>query len=124
MSRPRFDTRGKVIGFLNLDSVSTDFFTEMHAQRLQAFADQASIAIEHAQLYDEIHHYAEELEQRVEERTAQLNDAKNRIEAILNSSNDVIILCRTDGTITQVNPAFDNLFTAVQTTPYAVHLPS
>jgi C4-dicarboxylate-specific signal transduction histidine kinase len=42
-----------------------------------------------------------ELEQRVEERTAQLNQAKDRIEAIL--SNDVIILCRTDGTVDQVN---------------------
>jgi PAS domain S-box-containing protein len=52
----------------------------------------------------------EELEQRVIERTAELNHAKERIEAILNSSDDVMILCQTDGTIEQVNPAFDAIF--------------
>ena len=51
-----------------------------------------------------------ELEQRVIERTAQLNRAKDRTEAILNSSSDVIVLCRTDRTIDQVNPAFDTSF--------------
>lgn len=51
--------------------------------------------------------FNEELEQRVIERTAELNHAKERIEAILNSSNDVMILCQTNGTIEQVNPAFD-----------------
>jgi PAS domain S-box-containing protein len=103
-------SREKVIGFLNVDSGVSGFFTEDHAQRLQSFADQASFAIERAQLYEEIRRHAAELEQRVEERTAQLNHAKERIEAILNSSNDVMILCRTDSLIDQVNPAFDTTF--------------
>lgn len=101
---------GQVIGFLDLDSQTPGFFTLDHVQRLQAFADQASIAIEHAQLYEEIRHHADELEQRVMERTAQLDHAKDRMEAILNSSSDVIILCRLDGTIDQANPAFDRTF--------------
>lgn len=46
------------------------------------------------------------LEQRVIERTAELSHAKERVEAILNSNSDVTILCRTDGSISQVNPAF------------------
>ncbi len=95
-----------VIGFLNLDSATPGFFTEKHAERLRAFADLVSIAIEHAQLYERVQRHAEELEQRVIERTAQLNHSKERIEAILNSSTDVIILCRPDGRIEQVNPAF------------------
>jgi PAS domain S-box-containing protein len=103
-------SHGRVIGFLNLDSAVPGFFTEAHAQRLQVFADQASIAIEHAQLYEEIRRYAGELERRVEERTAQLHHTKDRIETILNSSSDVIILCRTDGLIDQVNPAFEKTF--------------
>jgi len=103
-------SRGQVIGFLNVDSGIPGFFTETHAQRLQAFADQASIAIEHAQLYDEIRRHADDLERHVAERTAELNHAKERIEAILNSSSDVIILCRADGRIEQVNPAFDATF--------------
>jgi PAS domain S-box-containing protein len=101
---------GQVIGFLNLDSSTPGFFTQVHAERLQAFANQAAIAIENARFYDEVRRYAQDLEQRVEERTAQINHQKERIEAILNSSQDVVILCRTDGTIDQVNPAFDQTF--------------
>ena len=59
---------------------------------------------------EEIRRLNTELEQRVKDRTAQLNHAKDRIEAILNSTNDIIILCRTDGAIEQVNPAFDTTF--------------
>ncbi len=103
-------SQDRVIGFLNLDSSTPGFFTPEHAQQLQAFADLASIAIEHAQLYEQIRRYATELEQRVIERTAELAQAKERIEAILNSSSDVIILCRTDGTISQANPSFEATF--------------
>ncbi len=58
----------------------------------------------------QLHQLNNELEQRVIERTAQLNHAKERIEAILNSSNDVMILCRADSTIDQINPAFNETF--------------
>ena len=40
----------------------------------------------------------EELEHRVEERTAQVSQAKERIEAILSSTSDVMILCRGEHT--------------------------
>lgn len=103
-------SHGNVIGFLNVDSGTPGFFTEDHAQRMQAFADLASVAIEHAHLYEQIQRHANELEQRVIERTAQLNHVKERVESILNSSNDVMILCSTDGRIEQVNPAFDATF--------------
>lgn len=99
-----------VIGFLNLDSGTPGFFNESHAERLRAFAHLVSIAIEHAQLYEQIQRHADELEQRVKERTAQLSQTLRRIEAILNSSTDIIVLCRPDGTISQVNPAFDETF--------------
>ncbi|MBI5292457.1 MAG: GAF domain-containing protein [Chloroflexi bacterium] len=46
--------KGRLIGLINLESATPDFFTETHAERLQAFAGQASIAIENAQLYDEL----------------------------------------------------------------------
>jgi PAS domain S-box-containing protein len=75
--------------------------------------DQWAIGVDITELRQverQLHKLNEELEQRVEERTAQLNHAKERIEAILNSSTDVMILCRTDGTIGQANPAFDQVF--------------
>ncbi|MBM4422690.1 MAG: GAF domain-containing protein [Chloroflexi bacterium] len=43
--------KGHTIGFLNLDSATPDFFDQTHAERLQAFADQAAIAIENARLF-------------------------------------------------------------------------
>jgi PAS domain S-box-containing protein len=42
-----------IIGFLNLDSSVPNFFTDDHARRLQAFADQAAIAIRNARLYEQ-----------------------------------------------------------------------
>jgi PAS domain S-box-containing protein len=41
----------EVIGFLNLDSATPGFFTEAHADRMCAFADQASLALSNAQLF-------------------------------------------------------------------------
>lgn len=42
-----------VIGFLNLYSRTVGFFNEEHAERLQAFADQAAAAIKNARLYEQ-----------------------------------------------------------------------
>jgi PAS domain S-box-containing protein len=54
--------------------------------------------------------YAEQLEQRIEEATAELRQAKEQVEAILNSTTDAVGLLRPDGTLQQVNPAFKHLF--------------
>ena len=45
--------RDQVVGFLNLDSATPDFFTPVHARRLQAFASYAAYAIENARLYEQ-----------------------------------------------------------------------
>jgi PAS domain S-box-containing protein len=42
---------GEVIGFVNLDSETPGFFRPEHAERLQAFADQAAIAVKNARVY-------------------------------------------------------------------------
>ncbi|HML21038.1 MAG TPA: GAF domain-containing protein [Aggregatilinea sp.] len=41
----------EIIGFINLESATPGYFTVSHAERLGAFADQASIAIRNAQLF-------------------------------------------------------------------------
>ncbi len=43
--------RGEVIGFLNVDSATPNFFTQADAEALRAFADHAAAAIENARLY-------------------------------------------------------------------------
>lgn len=45
-------SNGKILGFLSLDSATRGYFTQVHAERLQTFADQAAIAIQNARLLD------------------------------------------------------------------------
>ncbi|MCX6032849.1 MAG: GAF domain-containing protein [Chloroflexi bacterium] len=55
-------SQGRVIGILNLDSATPGFFTAAHAESLRAFADQAAVAVERAQLFEAIRRRAAELE--------------------------------------------------------------
>ena len=52
---------GEVIGFIDLNSATPSAFTPAHAERLQAFADQAAIAIRNARLYAQVQQRAVEL---------------------------------------------------------------
>lgn len=45
---------GEVIGFLNLDSQVENQYTQEHADRLMAFANQAAIAIRNARVYSQL----------------------------------------------------------------------
>jgi signal transduction histidine kinase len=53
--------QGEVIGILNLDSDTLGSFTTADAERLQAFADQAAIAIQNARLYAKSEQHADRL---------------------------------------------------------------
>jgi len=50
--------KGKVVGFINLDSQQSGFFTQVHADRLTSFAYQAAIAIENARMYEQMQYLA------------------------------------------------------------------
>ena len=50
--------RGETVGFINLDSAMPDYFIPAHGDRLQAFADQAAVALENARLYEEVRQLA------------------------------------------------------------------
>jgi PAS domain S-box-containing protein len=63
---------GRVSGLINVDGSRPHQFSEQHIEYLKAFADQASIAIRNARLYAQVQSHAEELEQRVQERTEEL----------------------------------------------------
>ncbi len=99
-----------IIGVLDLQSNKLDAFSQKDQRVLKVFSERAAAALQIMRLYEELNLRAAELEWRVQERTAQLNHSKNHIESILNSSSDIIILCRNNGTISQVNPAFDQAF--------------
>ncbi len=102
---------GVTVGFLNVNGSSPGQFGPTDALRLQAFANHVATAIENAQLYRELRNYAGQLEQRVQERTAQLQAQYARLEAILRSASDGIVVADTRGGIIQANPVTQTWYT-------------
>ena len=54
-------SKGQLLGFINLDSAVPNFFNEEHLPRLEAFANQAAVAIENAQLFEDVSNSANEM---------------------------------------------------------------
>jgi PAS domain S-box-containing protein len=101
---------GAVKGVMSLAFVSPRTFDEHIIRALELLADQAAIAVHNAQLYQQIQRYAGDLEQRVTERTAELQYQNERMETILRSSSDAILLLTFDGSILRANRAFCAMF--------------
>jgi signal transduction histidine kinase len=95
---------GVIVGFLNVNSTLAGTFTRDDARRLRAFANHVATAIENARLYQELHNYADALEERVRERTSQLRTQYAQLETILDSTADGIILAGSDGELILANP--------------------
>ena len=92
------------VGFLNVNGTQPGQFGTADAHRLEAFASHAATAIENAQLHQELRAYADRLEDLVHERTAQLQTQYARLDAILDSTSDGIVVADDDGEIIQTNP--------------------
>jgi signal transduction histidine kinase len=73
--------KDRSIGFLCVDWGEPGFYTEAHARIVRAFADQAAVAIENAQLYATIKSFNEQLEHKVQLRTVELSQARDEIAA-------------------------------------------
>jgi PAS domain S-box-containing protein len=101
--------KGQALGYLSLESATPGFFTTQHAEHLRSFAAQAAVAIENAQLYQQIRRYAEELETRVLERTAELDQERQRLRAILDTAGEGIFFTDRRGSIGYINPAMERL---------------
>lgn len=78
----------ETIGFLMLDSATPYFFTDAHTTTLSIFAGQAALAIRNARLYEASQRYGREMENRVAERTAELEQQRAQLQAILDSMNE------------------------------------
>lgn len=66
---------GRTVGAVSADRKEAGDFTPTEVATFTAVADQVSVAVENARLFDEVKRFSEELEQRVEERTEELADA-------------------------------------------------
>ncbi len=74
---------GEVAGLLACASFQPDVYTQEDLQILSTLANQAIVAIQNARLFAETQRLAEELEQRVIERTAQLQRQQQNTEILL-----------------------------------------
>ena len=102
--------QGQLVGSLNLHGTTDTTFTPEIIEMALEIADQLAISIHTSQLNEQIRQYTLELEQRVAQRTEELERSKTRVEAILNSSSDGILLISVEHGIQQANPAFHTLF--------------
>ena len=59
--------QGQVVGFINLDSTTPNFFTPAHIEPLRTFTDQAGIAFTNARLVAELRRANEQLQEQISE---------------------------------------------------------
>jgi signal transduction histidine kinase len=95
---------GTIVGFLNVDSTRPGQFNSDDARRLETFASHAATAIENARLYERLRNHAETLGEQVAERTAQLRAQYARLEAILDSTVNGIVVTGPEGELVLANP--------------------
>lgn len=74
--------QNELIGALNLGAAELASFTDEHIEIAREVADQLAITIQHARLRERDQLHAEELEQRVIERTVELRAAYEQLQAL------------------------------------------
>jgi GAF domain-containing protein/nitrogen-specific signal transduction histidine kinase len=112
----------RTVGILNVGSTQPSQFAPADVRRLQALASHAATAIENARLHRQLEEYADQLEHRVQERTAQLVTQFARSEAILRSTTDGIVVTDANGEILQTNPVAHTWLTHSLSLRNAQHL--
>ncbi len=96
--------RGELIGILILGTkLSGSPYSSDEQLTLTTLANQTAVAVQNAWLYRKVQNHAETLEERVRERTAALEAQYARLEAILESTADGIVVTDASGKIMQGN---------------------
>jgi PAS domain S-box-containing protein len=113
-----------VLGVMNISYATPHHFDEAERSLLSLLAAQAAVALHNARLHRQVQSYAEELEQRVTERTAELDRERQHLQAILDSAGEGIQLMTPDGRISYVNPATERItgYSAVEMLGQATRL--
>ncbi|MCP4539699.1 MAG: response regulator [Chloroflexi bacterium] len=97
-------TGGEVIGVLEVKNKQSGDFDVDDRTLVETLAASAAIAIENARLHQQLQGHAEQLEQRVQERTAEVQTQYARLDTILNSTTDGIVVTDEGGEILHTNP--------------------
>ncbi|MBK8027470.1 MAG: PAS domain S-box protein [Chloroflexi bacterium] len=116
--------QGRPAGVIALNAPTPGFFTPEDREIAAQVANQIAIAIRQMQLADALKQHAADLTQRVIERTADLQVAKDHVEAILNNSLDGVVFLDSRLRIVQANTAFGALLGYEVVDPYQIAFPT
>jgi PAS domain S-box-containing protein len=107
---------GQPIGLLAAyDQDQERLFSQVDLNMMQGIADQVAIALQRAQFYERLRHYAEELEERVKARTADLQVERDRTQAILDAAGEGIVMRDLEGHFLYVNARAKQITDLIQT---------
>jgi two-component system NtrC family sensor kinase len=100
--------RGQILGLLALGpKIGGDVFSGDDLDILRVAAREIGPIIENLHLVAHLRNHAAELEQRVQERTSELFNAKEWVETILASVGEGVVVIDLDGKVSTVNTAFE-----------------
>jgi len=83
-------SKNKVIGMLTMSRKRAGAFTKDDVLLANAFATQASVALDNAKLYDEVKRFNQMMERIVEQRVEELNSALSTVEKLDKNKSDFI----------------------------------
>jgi len=112
---------GKVIGALSAQSYQYNAYTKSDQQILGTLANQATVAIQNARLFNETQQLAATLEQRVVERTAELEREQRNTETLLRILTEVSASLDLDRALSRTLGLLNEAIGAEQGTIMLVH---
>src|SRR5690606_12423948 len=102
--------RGELTGVIELASPDKGRFTDEAAALATNVSATVSQSLDNARLYGKVSRYNDQLVQMVNQRTEELQRARDRVSAILDNTPDPILLLQPDGRIETANLSFYELF--------------
>jgi PAS domain S-box-containing protein len=98
-----------LIGVLNVTAPGEQAFDRQAIEIAQEVASLIAVAIRQAQLRERVERYANELEDRVLARTADLERSENRLAAILNALPDLVFVVNDEGRYVEILTSREDL---------------
>ncbi|MBN1304703.1 MAG: GAF domain-containing protein [Anaerolineales bacterium] len=111
----------KVLGMLSAQNYQDNVYTQDDLKILSTIANQAIVAIQNSRLFEETQRLAEELEQRVVERTAQLQREQQNTETLLRILTEVSASLDLDRALNRTLSLLNDAIGAEQGTIMLVH---
>ena len=100
---------GELIGVLNVSSIEEAAFGHEAIEIAQEVASTLAVVLRQAQLRERVERHANELEDRVALRTADLERSENRLSAILNALPDLVFVVDRDGRYVEILTSREDL---------------